>query len=132
LTEKARGCRSCDTVQRSQGRLIRGELLPTWRYGDEETRKGKNKNKNKNHYGVRKRKKKIPERVNLGKRATPIWGMSSHGPRIAFSQKQVHCLYLECVLEVNKNIKILKDSFSYILFSTEKNVLPALEKILII
>lgn len=130
MTEKARGCRSCDTGQRSPGRLIRGDLFPTWRYGDEETRKGKNKNKN--HYEVRKRGKKIPERVNLGKRATPIWGMSIHGPRIAFSQKQVHCLYLDCVLEVNKNIKILKDSFSYILFSTEKNVLTALEKILII
>lgn len=68
----------------------------------------------------------------MGKTAIPIWGMRSYGPRIAFSQKQGHSLYLDCVLEININMKVLKDSFIYILPSTEKNILPALKKILII
>lgn len=54
--------------------------------------------------------------------------MRSCGPRIAFSQKQGHSLYLDCVLEINKNMKVLKDSFIYILPSTEKKCIACLKE----
>lgn len=120
MTEMAWGC-SCDTVLKPQGRFIRRALLPEWRYSDEETRKGKK-------IGEVRKRKKIMETVNLGKKTynqlgnKQLWSQnfytedSGKNPLFgkecslaAFSQKQVHTPFVcRLVLAVNKNIKILK------------------------